>query len=157
MQSRKTFLILAGALFMSLVVNFYTIGSMLGRQTHSYFGKHGSEEWKERREKMMQVLSETDRAIMRQEMEKNRDRFRKARAQMEQAKREVGRAMQAEPFSQESLDRAVEKEAAQKRLFLRLILETRKTAEQKMSPEGRAALQKIRPEGGKASLSSRMK
>lgn len=159
-EQAKTFL--AVGLLLSLSVNFFLGGLMLG---DAYDGRRAADdegtvavkreelsdkdkrriEWQKREEALSAALSAADRAIMASFKAVHEPIFEDLRKALDEGRSRVGRAMDAEPFDAEALESAMAAEAAAKARMLREMTRTRREVMEKLSPEGRETLRKMMP------------
>lgn len=139
-SGNKTVIVLGSLLFLSLAGNLFMGGVLLGKG----YGPHGKHaEWEKRDRELKEKLSEQDRAILKESMTANRDRFKELKEKREAARDKVGAAIDAEPFDQQALDEALKAEQQVKMELLTAMRDAKKSAMEKLSPEGRAVLEKM--------------
>jgi len=158
MVFNKFSLALAAALFLSLSVNFFLAGLMLGQAVSPHPPVTASEaqprlspddarraEWKKRDEALRAALSSADRAVVQKHTEANKESFEAMKAELDAARQRVTAALAAEPFDQDALDAAIEAETAAKAGFLREMYRARRAVMEELSPEGRKVFQEMNP------------
>lgn len=156
MAMNKVSMGLAAALFLSLSVNFFLAGLMLGDaltpdQPPVVVEEKTSPEdsrrveWKKREEALRAALSPADQEILQQSTEANKEKFDALKADLDAARQEVATAMATEPFDQDALDAAIEAETAQKAHFMREMFRARRAVMEQLSPEGRKTFQEMNP------------
>ncbi len=140
MKLEKLSIILATALFLSLAVNFFMAGLMLGRSPGAPEVTQKSD-WQHKDQQLRERLSERDRQVLKDVMAGAKEKFDSLRREIESARAQVKGA--TDSGDQEALDEALRLEKQKKMAFLRLVQETRATAAESVSPEGREILQKM--------------
>lgn len=157
MKSDKLTAVLAAGLFLSLSVNFFFAGRMLGDAVHADPMPSAAapdtraerdsrrEEWKKREEALHAALSEEDRAIMLAAKAGHDAIFESMREKLDAARSRVGEAMEAEPFDQSTLDAAIAAEGEVKAQLLREMTAARRSVMERLSPEGRKLLREMMP------------
>lgn len=155
MQRSKLTAALAAGLFLSLSVNFFFAGRMLGDAVHTEVappapapeGERDSrrEEWKKREEALHAALNEEDRAIMLAAKAEHDAIFESMREKLDAARSRVGEAMEADPFDQAALDAAIAAEGEVKGQLLREMAAARRGVMERLSPEGRTTLREMMP------------
>lgn len=156
MTMNKVSMVLAAALFLSLSVNFFLAGLMLGNaltpdqppvaveeKTSSEDSRHV--EWKKREEALRAALSPADQEVLQQSTEAHKEKFDKLKADLDAARQSVAAAMATEPFDQAALEKAIEAETAVKAHFMREMFRVRRSVMEQLSPEGRKAFQEMNP------------
>lgn len=171
MKPQKLTVVLAAALFLSLSVNFFLAGLMLGdavapavssdvpkdRPTASSREQRRAE-WQKREEILHAALGEADRAVMKKSKEAYDAIFDELRRDLDGARAKVVATMEAEPLDQEALDDAIASEAAIKSRLLQEMTAARQKTMDQLSPEGRALLRQMMPmrrSGGKPPVTER--
>ena len=164
MKSNKLTAMLAAGLFLSLCVNFFFAGRMLGDAVHTEVVPVATvtadappdrdsrrDEWKKREEALHAALSEEDRTIMLAAKAEHDAIFESMREKLDAARSGVGEAMEADPFDQAVLDAAIAAEGAVKAQLLREMSAARRGVMERLSPEGRETLREMMPmrRGGK--------
>lgn len=159
MKPQKLTIVLAAALFLSLSVNFFLAGLMLGdavspavpagvvpdKPLSTASREQRRAEWQKREEALHAALSESDRAAMKQAKEAYDVIFNELRSELDDARAKVAAAMEAEPLDQEILDDAIAAEAAIKSRLLQEMTAARLKTLEQLSPEGRALLRQMVP------------
>lgn len=157
MASRHVTAVLAAGLFLSLSVNFFLAGRMLGDAMHTEIATPAAapdtpperdsrrEEWKKREEALHAALSDEDRAIMVAAKAEHDALFEAMREKLDAARSRVGEAMEAEPFDQAALDAAIAGEGAVKSELLNEMAAARRAVMERLSPEGRKTLREMMP------------
>lgn len=151
MQSSRLTIILGALLFLSLTGNLFLGGVMLGKNYGGGDGKRGYDrhaEWKKRDSFLKEKLSEKDRSILKEHMSANRDKFKQLKNKLDDTRDAVESTMRAEPFDQAALDSALRAEKELKAELLTVMREAKQQALEKLSPEGRQTLEKMRAERG---------
>lgn len=133
MMHNKKNALLAGVLFLSLLANMFMGGILLG---NSYRAWHP-----EKSEELREKLSAGDRQIVQKEMKAQKGAFNLLRKDLGDARVKIEEALQAN--DPDALEEALRDEKNIKTNILKLIQESRVAAMEKMSPEGKAALQEI--------------
>jgi len=149
-QQSKIIVVLGAALFISLSANLFMGGKMLGQSYHHGGGPRGGEdnrreEWKKRDAALRAKLNETDRAIVKEHMEGQREKFKAMKATLEAAEDKVDAAKAAEPFDRAALEAALKEHAEKKAELIGTMRETRAAMLEKLSPEGREVMKKNGP------------
>ena len=151
MKVDKLVIILGAALFLSLSVNLFVAGLMVGQSVESRDDKKDPDadpkkaEWQKRDAQLREKLSSPDRDILEAARKENHDKIEGLRNALDDAHSKVEEAQNAEPFDQQAFDAAVSAEAAKKAELLKTVRALRQEVMQKMSPEGRAEMQKLKP------------
>lgn len=157
MASRHVTAVLAAGLFLSLSVNFFLAGRMLGDAVHTEIATPAAapdtpperdsrrEEWKKREEALHAALNDEDRAIMVAAKAEHDALFEAMREKLDAARARVGEAMEAEPFSQSALDAAIAAEGVVKSELLNEMAAARRAVMERLSPEGRKTLREMMP------------
>lgn len=156
MAMNKVSMGLAAALFLSLSVNFFLAGLMLGNALTPDQPPVVAEEktapedsrrmeWKKREEALRAALSPADQEILQQSTEAHKEKFDRLKADLDAARQDVATAMATEPFDQAALDAAIEAETTQKAHFMREMFRARRSVMEQLSPEGRKAFQEMNP------------
>jgi len=159
MKPQKLTIVLAAALFLSLSVNFFLAGLMLGdavapavsmgagqdKQLATASREQRRIEWQKREEALHTALSEADRAVMKESRAAYDAIFNELRTGLDAARAKVAAAMEAEPLDQESLDDAIAEEAAIKSRLLQEMTAARQKTLEQLSPEGRVLLRQMAP------------
>jgi hypothetical protein len=148
----KLVIILGGALFLSLAGNLFMAGYMIGDRasggaevTASARSGERKPDWKKRDEELRKKLSDADRKIFEAVKAGNRETIQELKKKLEAAHDRVKDVEHGDPVDQAALEAALRDEAAAKSEFLTAIRAMRKEIADKLSPEGRAAMEKSRP------------
>lgn len=156
MAMNKVCMALAAALFLSLSVNFFLAGLMLGdsltpdappvvAEERMLPEESRRAEWKKREEALRAALSPADQDILQQSTERHKQKFDALKADLDEARQNVAIAMTTEPFDQDALDAAIEAEAAVKAQFMREVFRSRRDVMEQLSPDGRKIFQEMNP------------
>jgi len=158
MKPQKLTVVLAAALFLSLSVNFFLAGLMLGDAVAPVLSfdspkdkpvassrEQRRAEWQKREESLFAALGDADRAVMKQSKEAYDAIFDELRRALDESRAKVAAAMDAEPLDQEILDDAIATEAAIKSRLLQEMTAARLNTIEQLSPEGRALLRQMMP------------
>ena len=159
MQPNKLTIILAAALFLSLSVNFFLAGLMLGDAVAPAAQaplpvQNGPQqdireirraEWQRQEQALHAAMSEEDRAVMLRIKQEYDEVFEGLRAALDEARAAVAAATEAEPLDQEVLDDAIATEAAIKSELLQEMTAARIRTVEQLSPEGRKLLREMMP------------
>lgn len=157
MVFNKLSMALAAALFLSLSVNFFLAGLMLGNaispkpagieDTQGQMSPEDARraEWQKREEALRTALSSADREIVQNHTEENKQKFEELKTQLDDARQSVAAAMTADPFDQQALDTAIEAETEAKAMFMREMYSARRAVMEELSPEGRKTFQEMNP------------
>ena len=157
MVFNKLSMALAAALFLSLSVNFFMAGLMLGnavspqpvtaeeQKMQMSPDEARRAEWQKRDEALRAALSPADREVVQTHTEANKQTFEELKAKLDDARQNVAAAMTAEPFEQGALDAAIEAETEIKTLFMREMYSARRAVTEDLSPEGRKIFQDMNP------------
>lgn len=144
--------VLGAALFLSLAGNLFMAGYMLGHKVTAPAATPapGSDdarraEWKKRDAELRRTLSDADRKVFEDMKAQNKDKVDALRQAVNDAHDKVEAAQSADPFDAAQLDDAMRAEAAAKAEFVTTMRALRKEIAGKLSPEGRAAMEKLRP------------
>lgn len=144
--------VLGAALFLSLAGNLFMAGYMLGHKVTAPAAAPapGSEdarraEWKKRDAELRRTLSDADRKVFEDMKAQNKDKVDALKKAVGDAHDKVEAAQSADPFDAAQLDAAMRAEAAAKAEFVTTMRALRKEISSKLSPEGRAAMEKLRP------------
>lgn len=140
----KAFKVVALALFASLALNVYLGALELGCWWRDGGKQTGiSEQWKKREELLREKLSPEDFAVVQSQRKESKARFKESRKALDQARDNVGKAMQAEPFDPAVLEAALEAEKTIKLEMLARMQERRRALADQLSPEGSEAFKSI--------------
>lgn len=152
MASGKLTAALAAGLFLSLCVNVFFAGRMLGHavqeQPAAAFSSDRDsrrEEWKKREEALHAALSAEDRAVMVAARAEHDALFQPLRDALDAARTRVSEAMAAEPADPAALDAAIAAESAAKAALLREMTTARRQVMERLSPAGRETLREMMP------------
>lgn len=157
MKQQKVTIGLAAALFMSLSVNFFLAGLMIGDAVTPAAPEQAKaaavmserdrrqQEWQKREEALNAALSEEDRDVMRGIKAIYDPLFDGLRNELDTARAKVGTAMEADPLDQEVLDDAIANEAAIKSRLLQAMMDVRRATIDQLSPEGSKTLREMMP------------
>lgn len=158
MKPQKLTIVLAAGLFLSLSVNFFLAGLMIGDAVTPAAPAAAQDntpapearpdrraEWQKREQELHAALNEADRAVMLTIKQKYDPLFNSLRADLEQARGKVASAMEAEPIDEAVLDDAIATEAAIKSRILQEMTAARIETMGQLSPEGRQLLRKMMP------------
>lgn len=158
MVFNKLSMTLSAALFLSLSVNFFLAGLMLGNavstpkpaaaeETQARMSPEEARraEWQKRDEALRAALSPADRDIVQSHTEANKQIFEELKTKLDEARQSVAAAMTAEPFDQQALDAAIEAETEAKAMFMREMYRARRAVMEELSPEGRKTFQEMNP------------
>lgn len=157
MVFNKLSMALAAALFLSLSVNFFMAGLMLGnavspqppvaeeQKTQMSPEEARRAEWQKRDEALRAALSPADRDIVQAHTEANKQTFEELKTKLDAARQNVASAMTADPFDQAALDAAIEAETEIKATFMREMYSARRAVTEELSPEGRKIFQEMNP------------
>lgn len=146
----KIIAVLGTALFLSLSANLFMGGKMLG-QSYQHRpdgpprGEDRREEWKKRDAALREKLNEADRAIVKEHMEGQREKFKAMRDTLDAAEDKVDAAKAADPFDRAALETALKEQAEKKANLIGTMRETRAGMLEKLSPEGREIMKKNGP------------
>ncbi|MBI1216004.1 MAG: periplasmic heavy metal sensor [Alphaproteobacteria bacterium] len=154
MKLEKIVTILGAGLFISMSANLFMGGLMLG---HNFTPRHAMQQagdddrdqdhanWRKRDEELRKKLSEGDRRVLRETMQANRDQFQGLRQKLKDAQQQVQETLNAQPFDKDALSAAMGEEQRAKLAVLEKMHGVRDALLQKVSPEGRAVLEKTGP------------
>lgn len=158
MKQQKLTIVLAAGLFLSLSVNFFLAGLMIGDAVTPAASSGGKEttrsadsrdsrraEWQKREQELHAALNDADRAIMLAVKRKYDPLFNELRADLDKARAAVAAAMEAEPVDDAVLDDAIAAEAAIKSRILQEMTAARIQTLEQLSPEGRKLLREMMP------------
>lgn len=152
MASGKLTAALAAGLFLSLCVNVFFAGRMVGGAVQEQAPAAMSsdrdsrrEEWKKREEALHAALSAEDRAVMLAARAEHDAVFQPLRDALDSARSRVGEAMAADPLDAAALDAAIAAEGAAKAALLREMTTARRQVMDRLSPEGREILREMMP------------
>ena len=158
MKQQKLTIVLAAALFLSLSVNFFLAGLMIGDAVTPAAAPGGKEssrsadnrdsrraEWQKREQQLHAALNDADREIMMAVKQKYDPLFNELRADLDKARAAVAAAMEAEPVDEAILDDAIAAEAAIKSRILQEMTAARIQTLEQLSPEGRKLLREMMP------------
>jgi hypothetical protein len=137
MKMQKSVVILGAALFLSLSLNLFLGGMMLGRAYET--GPRGR--WAEKDRALAEQLSDADRAILKDAMTQNRGRLETLKKELDDTRTHVQEALQGGDKTE--IDEALKAEQDKKAEILGLIQKTRAEALTRLSPAGQATLQKM--------------
>lgn len=158
---QKLIIIMGGALFLSLATNLFMAGYMIGHHASGGdtaavnappkpgMAEDRKAEWQKRDEELRKNISAEDRKIFEDIKQQNREKIQGLRKTLEAARDRVEEAEHADPFDRDKLEAAMREEAAAKADLLATVRGMRKEIAGKLSPEGRAAMEKLRPRAGR--------
>lgn len=160
MPREKIITILGALLFLSLAGNLFMAGHMLGERAAlgekpPLAGDARKAEWKKRDALLRERLSPADRKVFEEAKAQNRPRIEALKKDLEAARERVAAAQMTDPFDAQALEQAVREEAEKKAAFLAVIREMRRDIAQRLSPEGRAQMEKLAPRGDRAGKDGR--
>lgn len=145
--------VLGGLLFLSLAGNIFMGGLMLGDRASKEAAKPADDrraEWRKRDEQLMKKLSDADRAILTEVKGKYEAEMEIRRTELEAAREKLESAHAADPVDSIAIEKAGREEALKKAALLKTVRAARKEISGRLSPEGRAEMEKMRPpKGGK--------
>lgn len=157
MVFNKLSMALAAALFLSLSMNFFMAGLMLGNAVAPQPAAAAEQpaqispdearraEWQKRDEALRAALSPADREIVQAHTEANKQTFEGMKTTLDEARQRVAAAMMSDPFDQAALDAAIEAETEIKATFMREMYRARRAVTEELSPEGRKIFQDMNP------------
>jgi len=150
MTKTKLIWVLGALLFLSLSINFFVAGLVIGGKTSGRSNSMGEvtssnqgSAYMEAEKYLKENLSEDDKKILRNTMKGIRGDLKEKKADLENAREAMKEAMHAKPFDEQALEQAQKNEREKKVEMLRLMSDVRKEAAAKMSPEGRKALSQM--------------
>lgn len=146
--------VLGAALLLSLAANIYFGGMSLG---HMMAGPScDRKEWREKESVLQERLSPEDYAVLKKHKQAKKKLFRADRAELDEARDTVDRAMRAEPFDADVLKTALATENDVKLRVLQRMREGRDKLTAELSPEGReifaAVMKEFRRKPGEDAL-----
>ena len=145
--------VLGGLLFLSLAGNIFMGGLMLGDRASKEAAKPADDrraEWRKRDEELMKKLSDADRAILIEVKGRYEAEMETRRTELEAAREKLEAAHAADPVDSIAIEKAGREEALKKAELLKTVRAARKEISGRLSPEGRAEMEKMRPpKGGK--------
>ncbi|MCC7036091.1 MAG: periplasmic heavy metal sensor [Alphaproteobacteria bacterium] len=140
--------VLGGLLFLSLAGNIFMGGLMLGDRASKEVAKPADDrraEWRKRDEELMKRLSDADRAILTEVKGKYEAEMETRRTELEAAREKLEAAHAADPVDSIAIEKAGREEALKKAELLKTVRAARKEISGRLSPEGRAEMEKMRP------------
>jgi uncharacterized membrane protein len=142
MINNKAIGILGAVLFVSLAINFFMAGMVAGG---SFGGPHRMmvSEAEKQDTHLRQSLSDSDRLILRDAMDGNREKIAQLHDDIDSIKKNMRAIVRGDTLDEKDLGDALNAERGKELSILRLVHETRKEAMNKMSPEGRSVLLRI--------------
>jgi Spy/CpxP family protein refolding chaperone len=143
--------VLGGLLFLSLAGNIFMGGLMLGDRASKEAAKPADArraEWRKRDEELMKKLSDADRAILTEVKGKYEAEMETRRTELEAAREKLEAAHAADPVDSIAIEKAGREEALKKAELLKTVRAARKEISGRLSPEGRAEMEKMRPPKG---------
>jgi uncharacterized membrane protein len=138
----KTVAILGTILFISLSINLFTGGMMVGgflSPTHKAPAS-GSEE---QDRKLRETMSEADKLVLKQAMDVNRQKITMLHDELENFKSDIRNIIKRDPVDEKALNDVLDAQKKKELEILHLAHKTRKAATDQMSPEGRAIMSKV--------------
>ncbi len=150
--------VLGGMLFLSLAGNLFMGGLMLGDSASKEAQKPASSdssgdrraEWRKRDEMLRKKLSDADRAILEEVKGKYEAEMQTRRNELEAARERLEAAHAADPVDSLAIEKAGREEALKKAELLKTVRAARREISSRLSTEGRAEMEKMRPpKGGK--------
>lgn len=142
MFNNKVISVLGVILIISLAINFFTAGLFAGG---AFNGPHHMQltDTEKQDMRLRQSLSDSDKQILKEAMDVNRDKITQLHADIDAIKKDMRAIVRRDTLDEKALADALNAERGKELSILRLAHETRKDAMSKMSPEGRATLLKI--------------
>lgn len=150
--------VFGAALFLSLAGNLFMAGYMIGhrasavdapappgppRESASHEDRRA--EWKKRDAELRRHLSDADRKIFEEVKARDQAKVDALRDALDAARGRVESAQNADPFDRAALEEAMRQETMAKAEFLSTVRGLRKEIAGRISPEGRALMEKFRP------------
>ena len=128
-------------LFISLSANLFTAGLMVGGFLSGRAPISDSLEQQDRQ--LRDTLPNVDKLILKQAMDVNRPKITQLYGEIENVKGDIRDILKQDPMDQKSLGDALEAKKRKELAMLQLVHQARKTATDKMSPEGRNILSRV--------------
>lgn len=145
--------VLGGLLFLSLAGNIFMGGLMLGDRASRDVARPSDDrraEWRKRDEALVKKLSAPDAAILKEVKGKYEAEMEIRRTELDAARDKLEAAHAADPVDSIAIEKAGREEALKKAALLKTVRAARKEISGRLSPEGRAEMEKMRPpKGGK--------
>ena len=141
MKTDKTTVLLGVMLFISLTINLFTAGMMMGGVMGAKTSASSALDQQDRQ--LRGSLSDADKLVLKQAMDTNRAKITQLHDELENIKSDIRNIVKQEPMSQKSLGDGLEAKKKKELALLQLINKTRKAAMDKMSPEGRVILSNV--------------
>ncbi len=150
--------VLGGLLFLSLAGNIFMGALMLGDRASQEVSKPSDDrraEWRKRDEQLMKRLSEPDRVILKEVKGKYEAEMEVRRTELEAVREKLEAAHAADPVDSIAIEKAGREEALKKAALLKTVRAARKEISGRLSPEGRAEMEKMRPPKGRSERGDR--
>ena len=142
MKPGKLMVIVGAILFVSLSINLFMAGMVVGSSVGELHNVTLDPVAQQDRQ-LRASLAEADKLVLKQAMDFNRKKITQLHDDIENIKKDVRGIIKKEPLDEQALGEALESEKNKKLALLRLAHETRKMAMEKMSPEGRGILSRV--------------
>lgn len=147
MNGARNLKIILLVLFASLGLNVYYTAVQAGCWWRDGARQESrAEQWKKREEVLREKMSPEDFAVVQAQRKESKPKFKKNREILESARREVDKAMRAEPFDAGALAAALEAEKELKLEMLSQMRARREALSEKLSPEGRKTFKSVMQE-----------
>lgn len=137
MRFDRITLILGVALFISLSLNLFTAGMMVGGSINA----RGAIEQQD--QQLRNSLSAADKQVLKEAMEANRAQITKLHDDLQNIKSEIRKLIKRDSLDKKALVKVLDAQKLKELALVQLVHDTRKEATDKMSPEGRDILSQM--------------
>jgi len=141
MTKDKIAVTLGAILFISLSINLFMAGSMVGGSVgapHKVVSDTAEQD-----RQLRETLPDADKLILKEAMDANRKKITQLHDDLDNIKNDIRKIIKQDTVDEKALGDVLEDEKKKELAILRLAHETRKAATDKMSPEGRAIMAKV--------------
>ncbi len=138
MKNSQLTAMLGATLFVSLSINIFMAGTVIGSAAHKAAYDTAAQD-----RQLKETLPDADKAVLKQAMDASRPEITRLYDELEKIKQNIREIIKKDPVDEKALGAALEAEKNKKLKLLWLAHETRQAAVEKMSPEGRAILSKM--------------
>lgn len=142
MKTNQLMALLGAVLFVSLSVNIFMAGMVVGNSV-STAHKAAPDDPAEQDRKLRDTLSDADKLVLKQAMDTNRKKITQLHDDIEKIKQDLRNIIKKDSVDEKALNGVLEIRKNKELAMLELVHEARKAAMEKLSPEGRAILSKI--------------
>jgi uncharacterized membrane protein len=141
MKTKQLMALLGAGLFVSLTLNIFTAGTVIGSSVNTASKAADAAAAQDRQ--LRDSLSDADKLVLKQAMDANRQKITRLHEDIESMKQDLRGIIKKDTLDEKALDAVLEKRKNSELTLLQLMYETRKAAMAKMSPQGQAILTKV--------------